>query len=131
MTKLVNEEEIIKETRLDFEPKLSKWLIEQGFERELYSYSYPTKYTYKHKELPIKIEPRKEDVVWFGDYEIDLCEIIYAKAEGIAQLSGIKSYQSGGQLNALDLLEDRKNKMLKAFELAKTIVEKISKGDYE
>ena len=129
MTKLVNEEEIIKETRLDFEPELSKWLIEQGFEKELYSYSYPAKYTYRHKELPIKIEPRKEDSCWFGNYEIDLCEIIYAKAEGIAQLSAVKP--CGKPLDTLALLEDVQDKMQKAFELAKTIVEKISKGDYE
>ena len=129
MTKLVNEEEIIKETRLDFEPKLSKWLIEQGFERELYSYSCPTKYVYKHKELPIKIEPRKDDICWFGDYEIDFCEIVYAKAEGIAKLSAIK--HGSEPLDTFALLEDVQNKMLKAFELAKTIVEKISKGDYE
>lgn len=129
MTKLVNEEEIIKETRLDFEPELSKWLIEQGFEKELYSYSYPAKYTYRHKELPIKIEPRKEDTCWFGNYEIYLCEIIYAKAEGTAQLSAVKP--CGNPLNTLVLLEDVQDKMQKAFELAKKIIDKISKGDYE
>lgn len=129
MTKLVNEEEIIKETRLDFEPKLSKWLIKQGFEKELYSYSHPTKYTYRHKELPIKIEPRKEDSCWFGNYEIGLCETIYAKAEGIAQLSAIGL--RGNPLNTLVLLEDVQDKMQKAFELAKKIIDKISKGDYE
>ena len=127
--RLVVEEKIIKEkTRLDFEPRLSKWLIEQGFERELHLYSLPARYAYKHKELPIRIEPRQNNDIWFGNYEIAFCEIVYLEEKGCAQLSSVKSY-SGTQLNTLDLLEDVQNKMQKAFELAKKIVKKFSEGE--
>lgn len=126
--KLLKEEQVTTETRLDFNKTLSAWLVKQGFERKEDKFtSNPIIVVYAHKELPIKIKPRKNENVWFGDYDLSFVECAYFKMNGQGQLSVFKSTNSQeGQV----LLDKIKKSFDEALELAKKVVAHIKKGDY-
>ena len=127
MEKLVNEKEITTETQIDFSKTTSEWLIKQGFEREVDKYRHPQVCSYRHKELPIVIKPRKSDTVFFGDYEITFIETIYANVLDKSQLRPIRHGVGEDTSKVLNNVIDN---MAKAFEIAKKFVAKIKKGNY-
>jgi len=126
--KLIEEEPITTEKRLDFNKTFSAWLIKQGFERDEDRFtSNPIRVRYTHKELPIALEPRNNNVVFFGHICISFTELIYVNNQGEAQTS---AFRGRTPVNGVKLLEELKDKYNKALELAQKIVEHIKKGDY-
>ena len=126
--KLIEEEPITTETRLDFNKTFSAWLVKQGFERKEDRFtSNPVKVRYTHKELPIALEPRNNEVVFFGNLEMSFTELVFVNKQGEAQTS---VFRGRNPVNGVKLLEELKDKYNKAIELAQKIVEHIRKGDY-
>lgn len=127
MVKLVNEIDVVKEVTLDFDEKTSKWLIDNGFERDLDRYTSPKFYTYRHTKLPITIKPKQSSACFYGDFEITFIETIYANVNGNAQ---IKPIARGYAEDTNIVLLNTYNSFVEAFELAKKFVSRIKKGDY-
>ena len=126
MEMLIKEEKVVLETKVDFNKRFSNWLIKEGFEREEDKTSNVHPIVYRHRELPIKVYPNKNEGVWFGDYEITFIETIYASANGKAQLTPIRR---GEAKDSGELLNNVVQNMEKALELAQKIVNKVGKGE--
>lgn len=126
MVKLVNEIDVVKEVTLDFDEKTSKWLIDNGFERNLDRFASPKFYTYRHTKLPLTIKP-KTSTIHYGNFEITFIETIYASVNGNAQINPIaRGYAEDTNIVMLNTY----NSFVEAFELAKKFVSRIKKGDY-
>lgn len=126
MIKLVNETDVVKEVTLDFDEKTSKWLIDNGFERNLDRFSSPKFYTYRHTKLPLSIKP-KTSTIHYGDFEITFIETIYASVNGNAQINPIAR---GYAKDTILVLQETVNNFHEAFELARKFIARIKKGDY-